>query len=163
MTMKLNANILYCFLTILISLLSSCTFPDPTPEKFYRQVGDSEIGKQTKLDIVRKYGNPQSVNKVKGSEFWTYSSDLGSSSRSHGISSSYGSATAIATGAFSAQSFGNSFGSSSITTNTQILRDEFTYEFNSRGVVIAYSFWSRRPGACVAYSSRTGYLPGFSP
>jgi hypothetical protein len=146
-----------------ITILAGCTFPDPTPEKFYREVGDSKIGKQTKLDITRKYGNPQSINKVKSSEFWTYSSDLGSSSRSHGISNSYGSVTTAGTGVYSGQSYGNTFGSSSSTTNTQLLRDEFTYEFNSRGVVVAYSFWSRRPGITVAYSSRTGYLPGFSP
>jgi hypothetical protein len=75
-------------LVALIGLLGCASLPD----KLYRQIGDSEIGKINRIGLMQKYGPPQRMDKIDGHEFWTYVLDLGVQSNSFGTSFASGSA-----------------------------------------------------------------------
>jgi hypothetical protein len=67
-------------LVALIGLLGCASLPD----KLYRQIGDSEIGKINRIGLMQKYGPPQRIDKMDGHEFWTYVLDLGVQSNTFG-------------------------------------------------------------------------------
>ena len=69
-------------LVALMGLLGCASLPD----KLYRQIGDSEIGKINRIGLMQKYGPPQRIDKIDGHEFWTYVLDLGVQSNSFGTS-----------------------------------------------------------------------------
>jgi hypothetical protein len=141
-------------LVALTGLLGCASLPD----KLYRQIGDSEIGKINRIGLMQKYGPPRRIDKMDGHEFWTYVLDLGVQSNTFGTSYSSGSAAGFSPAPGTAQAFGYTSGFGSSSSFSQPVRDEFTYEIDKSGIVVAYRFWSRRPYGSTAYSSRTGYV-----
>ena len=154
--MKLITRIIQIAIVLTnLSMLAGCyTLPD----KIYRKIGDSEIGTLNRAGLMQKYGPPQRVDKLDGHEYWTYVLDLGVQSNSFGTSYSSGSATGYSAAPGTAQAFGYSSGFGSSSTFSQTVRDEFTYELDKSGKVVAYRFWTRRPYGSTAFSSRTGYV-----
>jgi hypothetical protein len=120
-------------LVALIGLLGCASLPD----KLYRQIGDSEIGKINRIGLMQKYGPPQRMDKIDGHEFWTYVLDLGVQSNSFGTSYSSGSAAGFSPAPGTAQAFGYTSGFGSSSSVSQPVRDEFTYEIDKSGIVIA--------------------------
>jgi len=126
------------------------------PEAYYRKIMDSEVGVLNRRGLMDKYGPPTRIDRLDGSEYWTYTEDLGTVSFGSGTSYSSGSALAASTVPGVAQASGYSVGYGSSVGATRSSKDEFTYELNKAGTVVAYRFTIRRPAYFKAYSSRTG-------
>ena len=107
---------------------------------------------------MQKYGPPQRIDKMDGHEFWTYVLDLGVQSNTWKIVYSSGSTAGVFARSWDRQAFGYTSGFGSSSSFSQPVRDEFTYEIDKSGIVVAYRFWTRRPYGSAAYSSRTGYI-----
>jgi hypothetical protein len=126
------------------------------PEAYYRKIMDSEVGVMDRRSLMDKYGPPTRVDRMGGSEYWTYTEDLGTVSFGSGTSYSTGSALATSAAPGIAQASGYSVGYGSSVGATRSSKDEFTYELNKAGTVVAYRFTIRRPAYFKAYSSRAG-------
>lgn len=133
-------------------LMTGCA----NPEAYYRKIMDSEVGVLNGRGLMDKYGPPARIDRLDGSEYWTYTEDLGTVSVGSGTSYSSGSAFASSAAPGSAQTSGYSVGYGSAVSATRSSKDEFTYELNKAGTVVAYRFTMRRPAYFKAYSSRTG-------
>ena len=108
---------------------------------------------------MQKYGPPQRIDKMDGHEFWTYVLDLGVQSNTFGTSSTHlALLLRVFARSWDRQAFGYTSGFGSSSSFSQPVRDEFTYEIDKSGIVVAYRFWTRRPYGSAAYSSRTGYI-----
>lgn len=134
------------------TLLVGCA----NPEAYYRKIMNSEVGVLDRRGLMDKYGPPTRVDKMEGAEYWTYVEDLGTVSFGSGTSYSSGSAMATSTVPGVAQASGYSVGYGSAVGATRSSKDEFTYELNKAGTVVAYRFTIRRPAYFKAYSSRSG-------
>jgi hypothetical protein len=145
-------------IAIVMTFLSMLTACYTLPDKLYRKIGDSEIGTLNKAGLMQKYGPPQRTDKLDGHEYWTYVLDLGVQSNGFGMSYSSASASGYSAAPGTAQAFGYSSAFGSSSTFSQPVRDEFTYELDKSGKVVAYRFWIRRPYGATAFSSRIGYV-----